>query len=594
LNTFHKLLGLLSGRERAEAILLFLMIFIMALLDVLGVASIMPFMAVLANPEIIQANNFLASTYKYLGFYTSRDFLLFLGFFVFALLVFSLLIKAFTVYLQLRFTLNREYSFGRRLMAAYISQPYEWFLHEHSANLGMNILSEVSTVINQCLMPFITIISQGAVAIALFTLLLFVDSELALIVGAVLGLAYGLILKLMNEFLSGIGGKRVKANQERFTVVSDAFGAIKEVKSRGLEAVFVNRFALPAQIYAKHHASAQAVAQLPRFILEAVAFGGLILLILILLGRNQNFESAIPIISLYAFSGYRLMPALQQIYAGISQLRFAKSSLNILYADLKTLELNGNISHGGRAIPLRQVLELKNVCYRYPGSDKDALRTINMSILAHSTVGIVGLSGSGKTTLVDLILGLLRPGSGELEVDGQFIHGDSLSGWKKSIGYVPQQIYLADDSVAANIAFGMPHDQIDQLAVENAARMANLHEFVVGELADGYATKIGERGVRLSGGQRQRIGIARALYHTPSLLILDEATSALDNLTENAVMESVNELNHKITIVMIAHRLTTVRKCDQIYLLNNGKIEAKGSYEELKGRYEIFHEATHD
>jgi ABC-type multidrug transport system fused ATPase/permease subunit len=237
---------------------------------------------------------------------------------------------------------------------------------------------------------------------------------------------------------------------------------------------------------------------------------------------------------------------------------------------------------------LTQKIQLTKVSYRYPSASQLALKSIDLIIHAHSTVGFVGATGSGKTTLVDVILALLEPQEGILTVDGQPITLANCRQWQRIIGYVPQQFYLADDSVAANIAFGMNVKDIDQKAVERVAKIANLHEFVTNDLPQGYATTVGERGVRLSGGQRQRIGIARALYHNPQVLILDEATSALDNLTEQAVMEAVNNLGHEITIIMIAHRLSTVRQCDQIYLLDRGELKASGTYEILKQQNEQF------
>ncbi len=230
---------------------------------------------------------------------------------------------------------------------------------------------------------------------------------------------------------------------------------------------------------------------------------------------------------------------------------------------------------------LNQAIELENISYSYPGTERKAIDSLNMIIPAYSRIGIVGTTGAGKTTLIDILLGLLSSESGTLKVDGVVIDNNNLAGWQKTVGYVPQQIFLADESIAGNIAFGIPEKDIDMVAVEKAAKIANLHEFILEQLAHGYETTVGERGVRLSGGQRQRIGIARALYHEPDLIIMDEATSALDNITENAVMKSVENLSDRVTIILIAHRLTTVQSCDIIYLLEDGSIKASGSYNEL-------------
>ena len=433
-----------------------------------------------------------------------------------------------------------------------------------------------------------TLMAQSTVALALLILLLVVDPLLALAVGLVLGLAYAGIFVVVSGWLNRLGVARVKANQARYTAVSEAFGAAKEVKVGGLEQAYTQRFAKPAEIYAKGQATAQIIARLPRFALEAVAFGGMLLVMLYLMTKSGSFAAALPIIALYAFAGYRLMPALQQIYGAFTQLRFAGPALDALHKDLMSLQaadaLHGNLT----PLPLTQAINLNQVSYRYPNASQLALNGIDLTIPAHSTVGFVGTTGSGKTTTVDVILGLLEPQEGSLSVDGQTITAANRWQWQRSIGYVPQHIYLADDSVAANIAFGVNAKDIDQQAVERAAKIANLHEFVLNDLPQGYATTVGERGVRLSGGQRQRIGIARTLYHNPQVLILDEATSALDNLTEQAVMEAVNNLGHDITIILIAHRLSTVRQCDQIYLLERGEVKASGTFDELSASNQQF------
>jgi ABC-type multidrug transport system fused ATPase/permease subunit len=583
MQTLRKLLDLLTPQERKRAGLLLGMILMMALLDMLGVASIMPFMAVLANPELVETNTTLKTAYaaaSNFGVDTPEQFLFVLGILVFVLLVGSLAFKALTAYAQLRFTLMREYSIGKRLVEGYLHQPYSWFLNRHSADLGKTILSEVSTVIGGGVMPIMNLIAQGAVAIALLTLLIVMDPKLALIVGLTLAAAYGLIFKTTSGLLAHMGTERVKANQERFTAVSEAFGAAKEVKVGGLEHAYIQRFADPAKTYARHQASAQLISQLPRFALEAIAFGGMLLVMLYLMAQSGSFSSALPIIALYAFAGYRLMPALQQIYGALTQLRFAGPALEALHKDLMSLK-PASANAQQPAMPLFQAITLNNIVYRYPNAAMPALKGISLTIPAKSTVGLVGATGSGKTTTVDLILGLLDAQEGILAIDGQPITDHNKRAWQRAIGYVPQQIYLADDTVAANIAFGIEPEQIDQGAVEKAAKIANLHEFVTSDLPQGYAATVGERGVRLSGGQRQRIGIARALYHNPQVLILDEATSALDNLTEQAVMEAVHNLGHEITIILIAHRLSTVRQCDQIYLLQRGEVKASGTYDQL-------------
>ena len=580
ISTIKKLLDLLTPAERKRAGVLMVMIVVMAALEMVGVASIMPFMAVLANPEVVETNRLLSAVYTGLGFADTQRFLFALGVAVFVLLVASLLFKALTTYAKLRFTLMREYSIGRRLVEGYLHQPYSWFLNRHSADLGKSVLSEVGKVVSGAMTPAMELVAQGAVATALLILLVAVDPVLALAVGVSLGVAYGGIYWATRGYLARIGEERFRLNRWRFTAVSEAFGAPKEIKVGGLERVYLRRFSDPARAFARHQASAQVVSQLPRFALEAIAFGGMLLVVLYLMAQNGGFSKALPVIALYAFAGYRLMPALQAIYKSITSIRFAAPALDALHADLMGLQ-PANPQQAGEALPLNHAITLSDVTYCYPNAPQPALKELNLTIPARATVALVGATGSGKTTTVDVMLGLLEPRRGTLAVDGVVIDETNRRAWQRAIGYVPQHIYLADDTVAANIAFGLEARDIDPVAVERAAKIANLHEFVMEELPERYQTTVGERGVRLSGGQRQRIGIARALYHNPQVLILDEATSALDNLTEQAVMEAVHNLGHEITIILIAHRLSTVKACDTIFLLEKGELKGQGTFEEL-------------
>ena len=584
MQNLKKLLYLLSSNERKRAMLLLGMILFMALLDMLGVASIMPFIAVLTNPGLVETNNILNTAYKTSGIFgveTNQQFLFLLGIFVFILLIISLAFKALTNYAQVRFTTMREYSLGKRLVEGYLHQPYSWFLNRHSAELGKTILSEVSMVISKGLGPMINLITQSTVTLTLLMLLIFVDPKLTLIVIITLSLAYGLIYKFNKNLMINIGKETFKANQERFAALTEAFGASKEVKVGGLEQTYIKKFSDPAKTLAQNSALTAIISQLPRFILEAVCFGGMLLVVLYLMVQSGDISSVIPVIALYAFAGYRLMPALQQIYISLTQLRIVGPSLDSIYDDLQGLQPPIKDDKYENPLQLNKDISLKHIHYHYPSSSRTALKDISLSIPARNTIGLVGATGSGKTTTVDIILSLLEAQQGTLEVDGNVINKNNRRAWQRSIGYVPQQIFLADDTVSANIALGVESNDINQEAVEHASKTANLHEFVVNELPLKYKTTVGERGVRLSGGQRQRIGIARALYHKPRVLILDEATSALDNLTEQVVMEAMHNLKNNITIILIAHRLSTVKKCDKIFLFDKGKLEGQGTFEEL-------------
>tara|TARA_B100001093_G_scaffold520035_1_gene612201 strand:- start:7356 stop:9143 length:1788 start_codon:yes stop_codon:yes gene_type:complete len=579
---FKKLLYFLLPKEKKSATLLLLMILTMALIDMLGVASILPFMAVLTNTSLIETNFILSAMFQsssILGVKTNQEFIFLLGILVFIILIFSLSFKAVTIYVQVRFIAMRELSIGKRLMESYLHQPYNWFLNRNSAELGKSILSETAAV-SGGMLAMVDAITHSAIAVSLLFLLFFVDIKLTLVATFIIGGAYFLIFSIFRKYLGNIGKELLIVNGLRFKSISEAFGATKELKVGGLEKIFVKKFYNPALIYAKNQASSSIISQLPKYFIEGTAFGGMILLILYIISQTGTFNNAIPIISVYAFAGYRLIPSIQNIYRSIASLSYHNETINKLFNDLKNANVPTSNQNQG-ILSFNKTITLNHIHYNYPNSSKTALTDISLTIPYRTTVGIVGTTGCGKTTTVDIILGLLEPQKGSLEIDGMIITEKNIRAWQRSIGYVPQHIFLSDDTIAANIAFGVDLKDINFQSVEKAAKIANLDMFVINELPDQYETIIGERGVRLSGGQRQRIGIARALYHNPKLLILDEATSALDNQTEKVIMEAVNKLSKDITIILITHRLTTVKKCDKIFLLENGKLKAEGDYDKL-------------
>jgi len=590
-DVISKILQLLSARERRQAYLLVGLILVMGVLDAVGVASIMPFISVAADPQVVAENRYLSAAYARLGFASSDEFLFFLGVMVFAILVLSIAFKAMTTWALLRYTHMREYSLGRRLVAGYLHQPYEAFLDRHSADFAKVILTEVHEVISSALVPFMQLVAQSVIALALMVLLVAADPFLALCVTLGLGIGYGLIYLLLRQRLGRLGKERVEARQLLFKTLTEAFGGIKEVKISGLERIISRRYESPARRYAQQVTSAQLAKQMPRYLLEILAFGGMLAVVLYLMRTAGGLQGALPIIGLYALASYRLMPAIQQVYAHMSTLRFAGPALDAVHADLVALRSPpADVEANRHPLKFERAIVLDDIVYAYPKSTRTVLDRLSLAIPAHATVGLVGTTGSGKTTTVDIILGLLRPHSGEVRVDDVAITDTNLRAWQCSLGYVPQSIYLTDESVSANIAFGVPAGQIDMEQVERAARIANLHDFVLRELPRGYDTVVGERGVRLSGGQRQRIGIARALYHRPQVLILDEATSALDTMTEQAVMDAVHNLHNEVTVILIAHRLSTVQGCDRIYLLDQGQVVGQGTFADLVARNARFRE----
>ena len=583
MQNIKKLSYLLSSSDRFRMIILLTMIIFMALIDMAGVASIMPFIALISNPEIIETNQILKTAYNIgnqFGIQTDQQFLIAVGIIVFLLLIISISFKALTLYFETRFVKTCEYNIATRLINYYLNQPYTWFLNRNSATLGKTILSEVSNVVGKGLTPMISLITNILVTLTLFLLLFFVEPKLTSIVILIICSFYGLVYKFNKNLMTRIGQEVFKSNELRFKTLTEAFGAFKEVKVSGLESIYINQYSKPAKKIAQGSALASIISQMPRFTLEAVAFGGMLLIILYFMTVTNDISKVLPVIALYAFAGYRLMPALQKIYFSLSTLRFVGPALDSLHNDLKTLKPSIQIQNK-ETLELNKHINLKNINYNYPNSSRTTLKNINITIPAYKTIGLVGPTGSGKTTTVDIILGLLKAQKGSLEVDDKMIDELSLRAWQNSIGYVPQQIFLSDNTISANIAFGIKPKNINQDAVEYAAKIAKLHDFVINELPFKYQTNIGERGVRLSGGQRQRIGIARALYHKPKVLVLDEATSALDNLTEKAVMNAIYNSENNITKILVAHRLSTVRYCDNIFLFDKGELINQGTFEEL-------------
>jgi ATP-binding cassette, subfamily B, bacterial PglK len=560
----------------------------MAVVDTLGVASIMPFLAVLGNPGIVETNAYLAALYSLGGFASHDDFLFALGLTALAIVLAAAVVRGAGQFALLRFSNMRRYAISRRLMKGYLSQPYAFFLNRNTADMTKRALSDIDIVVDACLTVLVQMVAVGLVALMLVALLIAVDPLIAAIVLVIVGGFYTAMFLVNRRLIGRIGRDRSLANRQRFTVAAEALGGIKEVKLFGREAAFDARFAGPAFRYAHHRATADALAFLPRYLIEAIAFGGALALALVLMRTMQDLGAVLPILGLYAFAGYRLLPAAQQLYAGITHLRFGLPMAHTVVEDLIACQSTGPLVDTGPALPLREAIRFDHVTFRYPDAAQPALERLQLEIRSGTSVGIIGRTGAGKTTVIDLVLGLLEPTEGRILIDGTPLSDANRRAWQRSIGYVPQSIFLADASVAENIAFGIAPEAIDGGAVERAARVADIHDFVAGELPSGYDTVIGERGVRLSGGQRQRIGIARALYHDPQVLVFDEATSALDNATEAAVIEALSRLRRDRTIIIIAHRLTTVRDCDQIILLEHGSVKDTGSFDELVNVSERF------
>tara|TARA_Y100001935_G_scaffold254143_1_gene262238 strand:+ start:91 stop:1389 length:1299 start_codon:yes stop_codon:yes gene_type:complete len=431
------------------------------------------------------------------------------------------------------------------------------------------------------------IISNGFSALLIVSFLLLIDPLTALTAFFAFGLIYSVLYFFIKNVLESIGTDRLAANTERFKSSNETFSLIKEIKILGKEHHYLSIFNLATKKFTDKETSMQSIGALPRYFIEMVVFSALICIVLFNLTDDFAMSSLIPLLALYAFAAYRLIPSLQVIFGNVTLFKASVSYLDLISERYKDLDLKGTFKNDKSRLNFKEKIELVDISYRYPETDKDALSNVKLEIPLCNIIGIIGSTGSGKTTIVDLILGLLTPSQGSLFVDGVEIGSENVRQWQLSLGYVPQHISLVDESITANIALGECLDDIDKQSVISAAKVANIHDFIVSDLREGYETKVGEKGIRLSGGQRQRIGIARALYNKPDVIILDEATSALDNETEQAVMDAVNNLGRELTIIIIAHRLSTLSKADIVYRLDKGEVHSKGTYQEMCNIYPV-------
>ncbi|TQE92914.1 MAG: ATP-binding cassette domain-containing protein, partial [Spiribacter salinus] len=515
LKTLRKLNALLDPRDRGKVILLVILMIVTAFMQTAGIASVMPFLAVLSDPNMVHDNVALRLAYEWLGFESTGSFLYFLGFAAFVIFMTGTALQALNQWAITRFTHMQQYELSRRLMGDYLGRPFTFFLNRNSGDLAKTILQETNQAITGALMPVLRLVSQGLLALFIIGLLILAHPWLAITVAVALGSIYGLIYFLARTWLNRIGQDRVEANRERFTAAAEAFAGAKEIRLLGRERDYLERYREPSKRFASHQANATLLQSLPQHAIEAIAFGGVLVLVLYLMAGEGGLAQALPLIGLYALAGRQLIPAFQKIFQQFATLRFSSAAVDNVLRDLgarpDSTPLPARNSSPEPLAPTRSI-QVTDLAYYYPGQDRPALEGVSLEIPARTTVGFIGSSGAGKSTLVDLLLGLLEPEQGTIRIDGEPLTRQNIRRWQAAVGYVPQHIFLADQSVAANIALGVPEDRIDHEAVEKAGRLANLHGFVTAELPDGYATIIGERGTRLSGGQRQRIGIARALY----------------------------------------------------------------------------------
>jgi len=587
-SVWRKAWSLLDPREQRNAVLTLVVMVMGAFASIAMVGSVLPFLSVLADPSQITANPTYTYVYELGGFTSAYNFVAALGVLAIATIILSTIVLLFCTYIISRFATMRIHAFSTRLLARYLSRPWIFFLGRNSGDLGSNILSESQMIVEFFYRPAADLITASLNFIAITAFLLWFDPFITCVAVFLLAALYGAIFLLVQGFASRIGKDRAAANDERFRVANEALGGAKEIKLLGQEGTFVRRYAEPSQTLAKSMVWLEILSQVPRYLVQATAFGGMVLLCMVLLDPAQfadgdALKEILPLLGVFAFAGQRLMPELQRGYHGYLRTRFGAAAVERVYADLNTANEpdEGTAEVGTEPIHLTQSLAFEQVSFFYPDAERASLRDLSIEIRAGETVGIVGRTGAGKSTFLELALGLISPETGRVTVDGQAIDRTHARRWQRSIAYVPQSIYLADASIAQNIALGIEPKEIDHGAVKRAAEAAQLGEFIATTLPHGYESLVGERGVRLSGGQRQRIGLARALYRDADLIVLDEATSALDTTTEREVMRAIEGLPGSKTVLMVAHRLSTVRTCDRIIVLDQGKLVAVGSWDQL-------------
>ena len=563
-----------EGGRRKAWLILFLMLG-GALLEGVGVGIILPFIGIVTDPGMLQRNRVLNVIYEALGHPSYSRFLFWACLLLLAVYVLKNLFLVVMYYLNNRYVYYQYAALADRLLNAYLRAPYTFHLQRNSAELLKNILIEASQVFGQVLVPIFTIMIEGLVALVLVIVLFAAEPVSALASLGLLGMLTAVLYSRTKNLMTELGLRQQQNYRGMFQWVNQGLGGAKEAKVLGRESFFLEAFSKNSESFAGAVSRYQASLQYPRLVIETIAVTGVLLIVMVMLAQHRKPQELLPIIAVFAMASFRLMPSLSRVINAVQTIRFNTPSIDVVYKDLMLLEGPQAVGRVQKIASdktprraFRQSIVLKDVTYRYPGAVEPALKRISMTIPRGASVAITGPSGAGKTTLADVILGLLLPESGEIFVDGNNIH-DDLAQWQSRIGYVPQTTFLCDDTIRRNIAFGLKDSEIDEERVRNAVELSQLREFIEA-LPQGLDAPIGERGVRISGGQRQRLGIARAVYHGPEILVMDEATSSLDDATESEVNKAIERLRGEKTLIIIAHRASTIKNCTALVRIDGG------------------------
>ena len=569
LAAIHKIWTLLTSMERRNVLTLLGLMFLGMLLETLGVGLVIPALSLLTQSDIASNYPALQPILRTLDNPSQQNLIVGGMLTLVGVYLVKTLFLAFLAWRQMRFAFGVQAQFSQRLFKVYLHQPYTFHLQRNSAQLIRNVINEVSMVTGNAILPGMILLTELLVLFGLCGMLLIVEPRGTLIVVSVLGIAAWAFHHFTHRHIERWGLARQHHEGLRLQHLQQGLGGAKDVKLLGREANFLEQYR-QHNVQSAHVGQMQSVLlQLPRLWLELLAVSGLAMLVISMLAQSRALDAVLPMLGLFAAAAFRLMPSASRILNAVQALRYGLPMIDTLYTELN-LGIPEVADASYLSAPFDVAIELRRVTYTYPDAAEPALKDTSLVITRGELVGFVGVSGAGKSTLVDILLGLLTPDEGEVRVDGKNIQ-ENLRNWQDQIGYVPQSIYLTDDTLRRNVAFGLPDEHIDDFAVQRAIQAAQLTNFVA-SLPNGLATIVGERGVRLSGGQRQRIGIARALYHDPAVLLLDEATSSLDTVTEHDVMQAVIALHGSKTILIVAHRLSTIEHCDQVYQMKQGEL----------------------
>lgn len=555
-----------------------------ALLEAAGVGSVMPFIAVATDPGIVDRISSLRILETWTGLQRT-SFVFFLGAVFAVTTVIANLASVANAIALTRFSATIAYRLSTHLLRKLMARPYDYFLTANTAALSALVLVSTRRVSDGIVSPFITMLARGIAALSVLSILFWANPLVTLVVIGILAPLYGVIFSLVRARLNHIGSEIVRQDQASHRALNEALAGIKDLQILGRTGYASERFDRAVRLLATVQTAGSVITQFPKYVIETAGVLTIVGVILWGLANTNEPGVAVSLAALYAYAGYRLLPAAQAVFGSVSTIWYNADSIVAVAQELNSGDA-AETDPSTKPAPgivgrFHSQVSLKDVTFRYPTGDKAALQAVSIDIPAGMHLGIVGPSGSGKSTILDVLVGLLVAERGGVHVDGRLLDRQDMAAWRSTVGYVPQSVFLADATVAENIAFGIPPEQIDHHRVRAAAESAQLHDFIEQSLANGYATEIGERGIRLSGGQRQRLGIARALYQDPQLLILDEATNALDATTESGFMSTIRSLAGSRTVISVAHRLSTVSACDKIYVVSEGCITAVGTYESL-------------